>query len=83
VQAKEFAMKNITLSVNEALLEEIKRYAALRGKTVNALVREHFEQIARNHNRAKQAMKELREMSERSKAELGKITWSRDDLYER
>ena len=76
-------MKNITLSVPDETLNEVKRIAARRGTTVNALVRQHLEQLARNHVRAKQAMKELREMSEKSNAELGKITWTRDDLYER
>jgi antitoxin component of RelBE/YafQ-DinJ toxin-antitoxin module len=76
-------MPNVTLSVDEKLLNEIKQIAARRGTTVNAMVRAHFEQLAKNHNRAKQAMKELREMSDRSSAELGKITWTRDDLYER
>ena len=76
-------MKNITLSVPEETLEEVRRLAARRGTTVNALVREHLDHLAKNHNRAKQAMKELREMSERSDAELGKITWTRDELYER
>ena len=79
----EVVMKNITLSVPDETLNEVKRIAARRGTTVNALVRQHLEQLARNHDRAKQAMKELREMSEKSNAELGKITWTRDDLYER
>jgi hypothetical protein len=76
-------MKNITLSIEESTLDEVRRLAARRGTTVNAMVREHLEQLAKNHNRAKQAMKELREMSEFSKADLGKVTWTRDELYER
>lgn len=76
-------MKNITLSIPEETLNEVRRIAAQRGTTVNALVRQYLDQLALNHDRAKQAMKELREMSEKSSAELGKITWTRDDLYER
>ena len=76
-------MKNITLAVDERVLAEVRRYAAARNKTVNGLVREHLEQIARNENRAREAMRELREMSDRSAAEVGAVTWKRDDLYER
>lgn len=76
-------MKNITLAVDERVLAEVRRYAATRNKTVNGLVREHLEQIARNENRAREAMRELREMSDRSAAEVGPVTWKRDDLYER
>jgi hypothetical protein len=76
-------MKNITLAVDERVLAEVRRYAAAHNKTVNGLVREHLEQIARNENRARDAMCELREMSDRSTAEVGPINWKRDELYER
>lgn len=76
-------MKNITLAIDEKVLSEVRRYAAARNKTVNGLVREHLEQIARNEDRAREAMRELREMSDRSTAEVGSLTWKRADLYER
>ena len=76
-------MKNITLAVDEATLDQVREYAAKRRTSVNALVRLHLEQIARNENRAKRAMMELRAMSDRSKAELGPITWTRDAVHER
>jgi hypothetical protein len=76
-------MKNITLAIDEKILDQVRAYAARQGTTVNELVRRHFQQIAGNEDRARQAMRELREMSERSTARVGKITWKRDDLYER
>jgi hypothetical protein len=76
-------MKNITLSVDDKVLSDVRRYAAARNTTVNGLVRKHLEQIARNETRAQDAMRELREMSDRSDAEVGRISWKRDDLYER
>ncbi|MBV9740938.1 MAG: hypothetical protein JOZ30_14980, partial [Hyphomicrobiales bacterium] len=52
--------------------------------TVNAIVREHLEQIARNEDRLKQVVAELRRMSETSTAELGPgYKWEREDCYER
>ncbi|MGE3872375.1 MAG: hypothetical protein AB7F74_05395 [Parvibaculaceae bacterium] len=65
----EFAMKNITLSVDEDVLAKVRRYAAEHDTTVNALVRAELERIARQDDRVKRAMRELREMSDRSSAE--------------
>ncbi len=76
-------MKNITLAVDEAVLDQVRKYAANHQTTVNALVRQHLEQIARNETRVKEAMRELREMSDHSKARMGKRTWKRDDIYDR
>jgi hypothetical protein len=76
-------MKNLTLAIDEKVLEKVRRYAARRDTTVNAIVREHLGRIARNDDRAREAIRELREMSDRSDAEIGPIAWTRDDLYAR
>ena len=76
-------MKNITLSIDEDILAKVRRYAAKHGTTVTALVRAEFERIARHEDRGKQAMQELREMSDKAHAEMGPVTWARDDLHER
>lgn len=77
-------MKNITLAVDEKLLDEVRVIAAQRNTTVNALVRLHLEQIARNENRAREAIAELRRMSETTEARLGPdYTFDRAELYER
>lgn len=64
-------MKNITLAIDDDVLDAARLYAAKNKTTVNALVRLHLEQIARNENRLKQAMAELRAMSETTSARLG------------
>jgi len=76
-------MKNITLSVDEDTLAKVRRYAADHDTTVNALVRTELERIARQDDRVKRAMRELRKMSDRSKAETGPVTWTREDVHER
>lgn len=76
-------MKNITLAIDEKVLAEARRYADEHDTTLNALVRGYLEPIADNRERVQQAMRELREMSDRSTAEVGPITWTRDDLHER
>jgi len=76
-------MKNITLAVDDTVLDAVRRYAATKNTSVNAIVREHLGRIARSQGRAREAMRELRAMSDRSDAEVGPVTWTRDDLYDR
>jgi hypothetical protein len=76
-------MKNITLSVDEKVLEAVRRFASERNTTVNALVRQHLERIAKNENRLAEAIARMRQMSETSTARIGPKTWTRDGLHER
>lgn len=76
-------MKNITLSVDEDTLSAVRRYAAERNSSVNALVREYLTNVAGHYDRAGKARQRLLELSKQSKARLGKDTWSRQELYDR
>ena len=77
-------MKNITLAVDEALLDKVRVIAAERKTTVNQLVRLHLEQIARNEDRAKRAIADLRRMSLSTEARLGPdYAFDRAATYER
>ena len=76
-------MKNITLSVDDDVLEAVRRYAAVHRTSVNALVREELNRIARTHGRIEDAMKELRLLSARSPGLLGTEKWTRVELHER
>jgi hypothetical protein len=79
----EVAMKNITLAVDEQVLEAVKLYAAEHKTTVNALVRSELERIAKAEDRVARARRRIRELANETSAELGPVTWKRDDLYER
>jgi hypothetical protein len=77
-------MRNITLAVDEETLDAVRVYAAERKTTVNGIVRSYFEQIARHQRRAREAMAELRQISEKSKARLGpNYRFDRERLYDR
>lgn len=76
-------MKNITLSVDEETLERVRLVAAKRKTTVNALVREYLGAVATAEDRTERARRRLLELARDSKAEVGPITWKRDDLYDR
>jgi hypothetical protein len=76
-------MKNITLSVDDRTLEAVRVYAADHGTTVNALVRAELERIAASSDRIAAARRRIRELAAQSEGEVGEITWTRGDLYER
>ncbi len=64
-------MSNITLAVDDALLEKVRAHAASRGTTVNAIVRDHFEKLTQDAERLAQAKRELRALSEQTHVDLG------------
>ena len=76
-------MKNITLSVDENIFSAAKLYAAEQNSSVNALVREFLTSIAEREDRARKARRRIRQLSSRSKARVGRKSWSRDDLHAR
>jgi len=76
-------MKNITLAVDEEVLATVRGYAARHNTTVNALVRDYLERIARQQDEAAQARQRLVELSRESNGRLGGRQWNRDEIYER
>ena len=77
-------MKNITLAIEEEILDAARIVAAERRTTVNALVRDYLAQVVRQKARAKEAMAELRKMSETTTSDLGPdYKFDRASLYER
>lgn len=76
-------MKNITLSVDDDVLAAVRRLAAERNSTVNALVREYLAKLAAHETRATRARARLRQLSKQSQGRLGREAWSREELHER
>jgi len=76
-------MKNITLAMDETLLDEVRVAAAKKGTTVNAMVRGYLMSVAKLEDRKERARRRIRELAEKSTAEVGPITWKREDLYDR
>lgn len=76
-------MRNITLSIDDEVLSAVRRHAAERNTTVNAMVREYLGNLAALDDRARKVKDELLRLSNESPVALGKITWTRDELHER
>ena len=76
-------MKNITLSIDETVIRRVRVYAAERGSTVNALVREFLTDLANREDRIRKARQRIMELSGRSRANIGSRSWTREELHER
>ena len=73
-------MKNVTLSVDETVLEQVRIYAAKHKTTVNRLVRDHLEQLARAEAKVGRARERLLELVDKSPGRLGPDwKWNRED----
>ena len=77
---------NITLSIDEKLVKEVRKIAVERDTTLTGLVREYLEKLA-SENGTSGRKKREHEALQRSFAEIrlkiGKRDWKREDLYER
>ena len=76
-------MKNITLSLDEGVVRTVRLYAAKRGSTVNALVRDFPTEFTNREDRVRKARGRIAELSERSTARIGSRAWTREELHER
>jgi cell division protein FtsL len=80
----EVAMKNITLSADERLIEAARREAQHRRTTLNAEFRRWLEQYASGSDSGEQRVRNYRIlMSELASVSTGGVGFSRDELNER
>lgn len=73
---------NITLSVDEKLAEEARKVAQTMGKSLNQLVRDYLEQLARPEQMA-QELAELRRLSLEGQGDARGWRFNREELHER
>lgn len=77
-------MRNITLAVDDEVLEKVRAYAVEQKTTVNAIVRRHLEKIAGENDKRAEARKQLLRLAETSRGRLSPdYVWSREELYDR
>lgn len=79
---------NITLSLDDKLVKELRKLAIDRDTTLTGLVRDYLEKLAAENATSGRKRREI-EALERSfkqfhrKLDFGKRTWKREDLYVR
>ena len=75
-------MKNITLSVDEKVLNQARALASKRGTSLNALVREYLAQVVREEELLAEAKRGLKALMDNSTARLSPdYRWNREDIY--
>ena len=75
--------KNITLSVDSAVLKEVRRIAVENDTTINGIVRTYLEELAGEKKKRAKARADLLKSLPLSKARVGKIGWTREELHAR
>jgi plasmid stability protein len=77
--------RNLTISLPETLLRRLRVCAALRNQSMTAVVKDAIERTVSENNEADKAAKRLIDRLRNSpdRGIGGKITWTRDELYER
>jgi len=73
---------NLTLSIDDRLLEEARGVARSMGKSVNQIVREHLEQLT-SKDEAERDVEELRRLSRESKGRSRGWKFDREEIHER
>jgi hypothetical protein len=76
-------MANLTITVDDEALKKARLKALEQGTSVNALLRNYLESYAGVRGRQQQATRVILELSSRSQARSGGVSWTRDDLHER
>jgi uncharacterized protein DUF6364 len=77
---------NITLSIDEELVKQVRKIAIERDTTLTGLVRAYLQELAAenaNSGRKRREIEALERSFEQFQFRMGKRTWKREDLYER
>jgi hypothetical protein len=78
---------NITLTLDDKLVKEVRKIAVEQDTTLTGLVRAYLEKVAAEHGseRKRRDLERLNETFDRFQTRLdyGKRTWRREDLYDR
>ena len=77
-------MKNITLAIDEDVLDKVRIVAVEKKTTVNAMVREFLADVAGRDERLQKAREGLRELMRNSKGRMrADFKFDREETHER
>jgi hypothetical protein len=75
--------KNLTLAVEEELLERFRLHAVQRKTSVNALLRKHMEEAVGLEERRRSAIEQMLTLGKETKARFDMSSWDRVAGYSR
>jgi predicted transcriptional regulator len=76
-------MTNITLKIDNDILEKARHLAFRRNTSINAIVKQKLEEFISSDLSREATLGGLDAFFRRSKARVGKRTWTRDEIHER
>jgi DNA-binding MltR family transcriptional regulator len=77
-------MPNITLSVDDEIIKKVRKIAIDKNTTLTAMVRQFLTSVAAMDAQEKnEAVKRLRKSFMNLSGDMGRRTWTREDLHER
>ena len=76
-------MGNITMKIDDKLLEKARRLAFRKKTSINAIVKQRLEEFVSSDLSREAALEGLEAFFRRAKARVGKKTWTRDEVHER
>jgi hypothetical protein len=76
-------VKNITISVEDSVLREVRRIAVEQDTTVNGLVRRYLNELAGEKKKRAKLRSDLLRLFPQMKARVGRISWKREELHAR
>jgi hypothetical protein len=77
---------NITLSLEDDLVKEVRKIAVERDTTLTGLVRAYLQELAADNAKSGRRRRELEALEESFRSlqfNMGEKTWKREDLHER
>lgn len=75
------ATKNITLAIDEGLLDKVRVFAAMKRTTVNEMVRNFLQHTVEQEKLHDEATRALLRLAETSEADFGSGPFIRDEIY--
>jgi hypothetical protein len=77
-------MPNLTMTIDIGTLKKARKVAVEQDTTVTALVRAYLERLAAKEDQTIEGIiEELKLSFEKTNLEIGKRTWTREQLHER
>jgi len=76
-------MANLTLKIDDSLLEKARLLASRRKTSLNAIVRQRLEEFVSSDLSRQAAIEGLESFYSRCEAKVGSKTWTRDQIHER
>ena len=77
-------MPNITMTIDSQLLEQARKIAVEKNASLTSLIRDFLRRLVSQQNGRKDStIKKLKNIFSHSRVEVGPVTWTRKDLYDR